>query len=164
MHLLLLYHQPIYHRGSKVSPQPSNVLPSKELKLEIASSSTIYCCDCYETRHGVVFWVWACCLLYWVNNLKIEEWKKPKYAEVVAEARQCHFIITRLSMNTVWFDLHERQKMLCFLKHSEDEKPMQRKEEVHSGMPSRFCELSRGECPLLYLISHLYLSSAHTES
>ncbi|XP_031442064.1 plasma kallikrein-like isoform X2 [Clupea harengus] len=37
----------------------------------------------------------------------------------------------------------QKQKMLCFLKHSEDEKPMQRKEEVHSGMPSRFCELSR---------------------
>ena len=30
--------------------------------------ATLYCCDCYETRHGVVFWMWTHCLPYWIDD------------------------------------------------------------------------------------------------
>ena len=49
-------------------------------------------CECYETRHDVVFWVCAHCLLHWVNYEdvihKALERKTLKYAELVVEARQ----------------------------------------------------------------------------
>ena len=60
-HSLLSLHMCVWMYTTPLIPNPT---------LCTHNSKQIHdpCCNFYETWHGVVFWVWVYCLLYWVND------------------------------------------------------------------------------------------------
>ncbi|KAJ8387490.1 hypothetical protein AAFF_G00155910 [Aldrovandia affinis] len=57
----------------------------------------------------------------------------------------CHFLCNIHPRCT--FYSYKRESLLCFLKHNVDERPYDSQTGVTSGTPTRFCELSKGNCP-----------------
>ncbi|XP_062385041.1 plasma kallikrein-like isoform X3 [Sardina pilchardus] len=63
-------------------------------------------------------------------------------------AEHCQFLCSAHPKCT--FFTYQKQKVRCFLKNSKDQKPMQSKEDLYSGMPSRFCELPKDWATIRY--------------